>query len=137
MNVAGSRLRDQTIRMKTRLLTSFFRLAVVALVLVASVKSKPLEYAGWETLATFVLFSVTTTDICVPKMSVTLHCDVGDIKIELFCEDCPKTSQNFLALAASDYYNGCIFHRNIKGFMVQTGDPTGTGKGGQSIYPGG
>ncbi len=39
-----------------------------------------------------------------------------------------------MALCASDYYKGCLFHRNIKGFMVQTGDPTGTGKGGNSIY---
>ena len=69
-------------------------------------------------------------------MSVTLHCEVGDIKIELYCEQCPKTCENFLALCASDYYNGCLFHRNIKGFMVQTGDPTGTGKGGQSIWGG-
>ena len=69
-------------------------------------------------------------------MSVTLHCEVGDIKIELFCEQCPKTCENFLALCASDYYNGCLFHRNIKGFMVQTGDPTGKGKGGESIWGG-
>ncbi|XP_077175244.1 peptidyl-prolyl cis-trans isomerase-like 3 isoform X2 [Paroedura picta] len=41
---------------------------------------------------------------------------------------------NFLALCASNYYSGCIFHRNIKGFMVQTGDPTGSGKGGSSIW---
>lgn len=67
-------------------------------------------------------------------MSVTLHTDVGDIKIELFVTQCPKTCENFLALCASDYYNGCIFHRNIKGFMVQTGDPTNTGKGGSSIW---
>lgn len=66
--------------------------------------------------------------------SVTLHTDVGDVKIELFCEDCPKTCENFLALCASDYYNGSLFHRNIKGFIVQTGDPTGTGKGGNSIW---
>uniref|UniRef100_A0A2K6TX36 Peptidyl-prolyl cis-trans isomerase n=1 Tax=Saimiri boliviensis boliviensis TaxID=39432 RepID=A0A2K6TX36_SAIBB len=57
-------------------------------------------------------------------MSVTLHTDVGDIKIEVFCERTPKACENFLALCASNYYNGCIFHRNIKGFMVQTGDPT-------------
>lgn len=63
-----------------------------------------------------------------------MHTDVGDIKIELFCEDCPKTCENFLALCASDYYNGNLFHRNIKGFIVQTGDPTGTGKGGNSIW---
>ncbi|XP_063372454.1 peptidyl-prolyl cis-trans isomerase-like 3 [Cydia amplana] len=67
-------------------------------------------------------------------MSVTLHTDVGDIKIELFCEQCPRTCENFLALCASDYYNGCLFHRNIKGFIVQTGDPSGTGKGGTSIW---
>ncbi|CAK1548347.1 unnamed protein product [Leptosia nina] len=67
-------------------------------------------------------------------MSVTLHTDVGDLKIELFCEQSPKACENFLALCASDYYNGSLFHRNIKGFIVQTGDPTGTGKGGTSIW---
>lgn len=66
--------------------------------------------------------------------SVTLHTDVGDIKIEVFCEDTPKAAENFLALCASDYFNGCVFIRNIKGFMVQTGDPTNTGKGGKSIW---
>ena len=69
-------------------------------------------------------------------MSVTLHTDVGDIKIELFCDLTPKTCENFLALCASNYYDGCNFHRNIKGFMVQTGDPTNTGKGGKSIWGG-
>ena len=59
-------------------------------------------------------------------MSVTLHCDVGDLKLELYCEECPKTAKNFIALAASGYYDGCKFHRNIKGFMAQSGDPTGT-----------
>ncbi|CAK9781359.1 peptidyl-prolyl cis-trans isomerase-like 3 [Cutaneotrichosporon oleaginosum] len=67
-------------------------------------------------------------------MSVTLHTSLGDLKIEVFCEAVPKTAENFLALCASGYYDGCLFHRNIKGFMVQTGDPTGTGKGGQSIW---
>lgn len=66
--------------------------------------------------------------------SVTLHTDSGDIKIEVYCEDTPKAAENFLALCASDYYNGCVFIRNIKGFMVQTGDPTNTGKGGKSIW---
>nr|KAJ3418526.1 Peptidyl-prolyl cis-trans isomerase cyp10 [Polyrhizophydium stewartii] len=69
-------------------------------------------------------------------MSVTLHTDLGDIKIEVFCEAVPKAAENFLALCASGYYDGCLFHRNIKGFMVQTGDPTGTGKGGSSIWGG-
>lgn len=67
-------------------------------------------------------------------MSVTLHTDLGDLKVEVFCEAVPRAAENFLALCASGYYNGCAFHRNIKGFMVQTGDPTGTGKGGASIW---
>ncbi|XP_070531908.1 peptidyl-prolyl cis-trans isomerase-like 3 [Ptychodera flava] len=69
-------------------------------------------------------------------MSVTIHTDLGDIKIELFCDQVPRTCENFLALSASGYYDNCIFHRNIKGFMVQTGDPKGTGKGGESIWGG-
>jgi peptidyl-prolyl cis-trans isomerase-like 3 len=67
-------------------------------------------------------------------MSVTLHTNLGDLKIELFCEEAPKTTTNFLALCASNYYDGTTFHRNIRGFMVQGGDPSGTGKGGKSIY---
>ncbi|KAF8653608.1 hypothetical protein AX16_003852 [Volvariella volvacea WC 439] len=70
------------------------------------------------------------------RMSVTLHTSHGEIKIEVFCEAVPKAAENFLALCASNYYDGCIFHRNIKGFMIQTGDPTGSGKGGQSIWGG-
>ncbi|KAJ7067129.1 cyclophilin-type peptidyl-prolyl cis-trans isomerase [Mycena amicta] len=67
-------------------------------------------------------------------MSVTLHTTLGELKIEVFCEAVPKAAENFLALCASNFYDGCIFHRNIKGFMAQTGDPTGSGKGGQSIW---
>jgi cyclophilin family peptidyl-prolyl cis-trans isomerase len=63
-------------------------------------------------------------------MSVTLHTDLGDIKIELECDRVKKASYNFLALCASGYYDNTLIHRNVKGFMVQMGDPTGTGKGG-------
>ena len=48
-------------------------------------------------------------------MAATLHTSLGDIKIELFCDRVPKTCENFLALAASNYYDNTIFHRNIKG----------------------
>jgi peptidyl-prolyl cis-trans isomerase-like 3 len=65
-------------------------------------------------------------------MSVTLHTDLGDIKIEVECKSAKKASYNFLALCASGYYDNTLIHRNIKGFMVQMGDPTGTGKGGIS-----
>ncbi|EJD06517.1 cyclophilin-like protein [Fomitiporia mediterranea MF3/22] len=67
-------------------------------------------------------------------MSVTLHTTLGDLKIEVFCEATPKAAENFLAHCAAGTYNGVKFHRNIAGFMVQTGDPSGTGKGGQSIW---
>lgn len=67
-------------------------------------------------------------------MSITLHTTLGDIKIELFVDRCPKTCENFLALCASDYYKDNIFIRNIKDFMIQTGDPTNSGKGGESIW---
>lgn len=116
-------------------------------------------------------------------MSVTLHTNLGDLKVEVFCEDVPRTAENFLALCASEYYNGTSFHRNIKGFMIQVrsihaascvarrdesrllpclprevdisfllpsslvavyarlvhaqgGDPTGSGRGGHSIWGG-
>ena len=69
-------------------------------------------------------------------MSVTLHTNHGDLKIEIYCDSCPRTAFNFLALAASGYYDDTLFHRNVKGFMVQGGDPTGTGKGGESIWGG-
>jgi len=69
-------------------------------------------------------------------MSVTLHTSLGDIKVELYCDTAPRCSFNFLALCASGYYDGTVFHRNMKGFMAQGGDPTGTGKGGASVWGG-
>lgn len=67
-------------------------------------------------------------------MSVTLQTSHGEIKVELFCETCPKACENFLALCASGYYNNTVFHRNIKNFIIQGGDPSGNGFGGKSIY---
>lgn len=67
-------------------------------------------------------------------MSVTLHTNLGDLKLEIFCDQVPKTARNFLALCASNAYDNTVFHRNMPKFMIQGGDPTGTGKGGQSIY---
>lgn len=58
----------------------------------------------------------------------------GDISIKLFPDKAPKTVENFLTHAKNGYYNGVIFHRVIKDFMIQTGDPTGTGMGGESIW---
>jgi cyclophilin family peptidyl-prolyl cis-trans isomerase len=62
--------------------------------------------------------------------TAVLHTNHGDITIELFDEEAPKTVENFTKLAGDNFYNGVIFHRVIKDFMVQGGDPTGTGRGG-------
>lgn len=58
----------------------------------------------------------------------------GVIKIKLFPESAPKTVENFVTHAENGYYEGIIFHRVIKDFMIQGGDPTGTGRGGESIW---
>ena len=60
----------------------------------------------------------------------TLHTNHGAIEVELFDEDAPKTVENFVKLAREGFYDGVIFHRVIEGFMIQGGDPTGTGRGG-------
>src|ERR687889_1323474 len=62
--------------------------------------------------------------------SATLHTNHGPITLELFDDDAPKTVENFRKLAADGFYDGVIFHRVIKDFMIQGGDPTGTGTGG-------
>jgi cyclophilin family peptidyl-prolyl cis-trans isomerase len=62
--------------------------------------------------------------------TATMHTNHGPIVIELFPEDAPKTVANFEKLAGDGFYNGVIFHRVIPDFMIQGGDPTGTGSGG-------
>jgi peptidyl-prolyl cis-trans isomerase B (cyclophilin B) len=62
--------------------------------------------------------------------TAVMHTNHGDITLELFDEDAPKTVGNFKKLAGDNFYNGVIFHRVIKDFMIQGGDPTGTGRGG-------
>ena len=62
--------------------------------------------------------------------TATIHTNHGAIELELFDEDAPKTVENFRKLADDGFYDGVIFHRVIKDFMIQGGDPTGTGTGG-------
>jgi peptidyl-prolyl cis-trans isomerase B (cyclophilin B) len=62
--------------------------------------------------------------------TAVMHTNHGDITLELFDEEAPKTVANFKKLAGDNFYDGVIFHRVIKDFMVQGGDPTGTGTGG-------
>ena len=58
----------------------------------------------------------------------------GEFDIEIWSKEAPKAARNFIQLCLEDYYNGTIFHRVVPGFIVQGGDPTGTGTGGESIY---
>jgi cyclophilin family peptidyl-prolyl cis-trans isomerase len=62
--------------------------------------------------------------------SATIHTTKGDVEVELFANDAPKAAKNFLDLARKGFYDGVIFHRVVPGFVVQGGDPTGTGTGG-------
>ena len=63
-----------------------------------------------------------------------MNTNMGKIEIELFADKTPKTVENFVGLAEKGYYNGIIFHRVISDFMIQGGDPTGTGRGGNSLW---
>ncbi|KAF2223572.1 peptidyl-prolyl cis-trans isomerase-like 1 [Elsinoe ampelina] len=65
---------------------------------------------------------------------VLLETSLGAITVELYTNHAPRTVKNFTTLAARGYYNGTIFHRIIPSFMIQGGDPTGTGRGGASMY---
>lgn len=68
--------------------------------------------------------------------NATIHTTRGDVHLKLFGTECPKSVENFCVHSKNGYFNGHIFHRVIKGFMIQTGDPTGTGTGGESIWGG-
>ena len=77
-----------------------------------------------------IIQNQTTTENKKMGHLITLHTNLGDIQFETFDQDAPKTVKNFMDLAQKDFYNNVIFHRIIKGFMIQGGDPTGTGTGG-------
>ncbi|MFJ8070217.1 peptidylprolyl isomerase [Peribacillus sp. NPDC096447] len=79
-------------------------------------------------------FPQLTSEVLENEKAVIMQTTMGDIKIKLFPELAPKTVENFLTHAENGYYEGIIFHRVIKDFMLQGGDPTGTGMGGESIW---
>ena len=80
----------------------------------------------------------------VPEMNIDLNkkytavmkTNMGDITVEFFTNDAPMTVNNFINLSKDGYYNDVIFHRVINGFMIQGGDPSGTGHGEMGKYPG-
>lgn len=75
-----------------------------------------------------------TTEVLENEKLVEMKTNMGTIKIKLFPELAPKTVENFVTHSENGYYEGIIFHRVIDGFMIQGGDPSGNGTGGQSIY---
>ena len=81
----------------------------------------------------FLLFVVVAT-LFASNPKAVIHTNQGDITVELYPKIAPKAVKNFIELSKRGYYNGVIFHRVIKNFMIQGGDPTGTGRGGESIY---
>ena len=80
-------------------------------------------------MSEYQLAPVTDEDVVA-----IMKTNMGEIKIKLFPDDAPKACENFITHAKNGYYNGLIFHRVIKDFMIQGGDPTGTGMGGESIW---
>jgi peptidylprolyl isomerase len=88
---------------------------------------------------TALLFVAVSTNFyggafAMDKRIVVLETNRGNIEIELMPDVAPKACENFTKLVEKGYYDGLIFHRVIKGFMIQGGDPTGTGMGGESIW---
>lgn len=86
----------------------------------------------------YALFPVLTVQAEEKSMNhrpvVAVETTQGTFEVTLRPDIAPKATENFLELASKGYYNGVIFHRVIKGFMIQGGDPTGTGRGGKSIW---
>jgi len=92
------------------------------------------EKKGDPEMAEQVVYPQLSTEVAENEKLVQMNTNMGSIKIKLFPEQAPKTVENFLTHAKEGYYNGIIFHRVINDFMIQGGDPTGTGRGGESIY---
>lgn len=86
----------------------------------------------------FLLFMLSVVgygeEKVMEKKRVIFETNQGSFTVELFCDKTPKTCENFIGLAEKGYYDGTVFHRVIKGFMIQGGDPEGTGMGGASIW---
>jgi len=85
-------------------------------------------------LVSFILTAAYGQDYTPINKNVVLETNQGTIEIKLYPKIAPKTCENFTKLVEKGYYNGTIFHRVIKNFMIQGGDPAGTGRGGSSIW---
>ncbi len=82
----------------------------------------------------FLLLVSFSTLVFAADQNVVFETNKGNIEFKLFPKIAPKAVENFVGLVKKGYYNGIVFHRVIKDFMIQGGDPTGTGRGGESIW---
>ena len=105
-------------------------LALTAFVLSACSGSEPPTPTVGEVVITQYSSPPAMSIDAAKSYTATLKTNHGEITIELFASDAPITVNNFLFLARENFYDGVIFHRVIDGFMIQGGDPTGTGTGG-------
>ena len=85
-------------------------------------------------IGVFLISVISTGAHAMDSNILVLETTQGTIELKLMPEVAPKACENFIKLAQKGYYNGIIFHRVIKGFMLQGGDPTGTGMGGESVW---
>lgn len=110
-------------------------LLVLALSVFAAVVADAQENAAPKTKqTTAVKQKAKEAVVGKTKEIAVIETTLGTIEAELYRDDAPKTVENFVKLAEKKYFNGIIFHRVSKGFVIQGGDPTGTGTGGKSIY---
>jgi peptidylprolyl isomerase len=103
---------------------------------ISSLGIKFIMIAGFVLAATGFIFNVANAEDAMGtnQSVVVFETNQGNVEIKLYSDVAPKTCENFIGLVNKGYYNGLIFHRVIKGFMIQGGDPTGTGRGGESLW---
>ncbi len=85
-------------------------------------------------LATLIVLAIFNMGVCMAADIVVLETTQGVIELKLMPDVAPKACENFTTHITNGYYDGIIFHRVIENFMIQCGDPTGTGRGGESIW---
>ena len=146
--LAGSLIRQSNKRQSAccGFAKSIFLVALAFRQWCSSVRTRALPSSIWLCLSTHIVSCLAVGLICTTlhlqaeetlskeDQMVVLETNLGVIEMKLFTETAPKACENFMKLIEKHYYDGVIFHRVIKSFMIQCGDPTGTGAGGASIW---
>ena len=149
ISINDAKIEKQAKEGNKKAMTRSFKSSLLKLAAVFAVGTMLLS--GCSLVKTFSLFDpesnkkIKENDVKMEKMFeapksgekiAVMHTTMGDIKIKFFPDEAPKAVENFLTHAENGYYDGIIFHRVIDGFMVQGGDPMGTGIGGESAWGG-